>query len=255
MAKSVAVFAGRNGLDFWDVRLGVLRIPEVLGRLREAQRVLDETPDIAKVDLFCYVASGDEYFQRNIKLKSLAASIVQVALYDRFAKLGRRPHFMLGVSNSDPAMMVCAGARTFDSMVRESPALDTLRLATERPIEIVRAAAEAAPVLSGISLVEYEALEAQPLEGAPEGSGQIAWMPIASGFMDFKKIAAKLQEEHEATQFISIGPANTLLGCGQRPPTTGVSGLDLTVLDSIEMDPMLGWFWRDVRGQALALAQ
>lgn len=248
MAKSVAVFAGRNGLDFWDVRLGVLRIPEVMGRLREAQRILDSIESVPRLDLICYVASGDEHFQRNIKLKSLAAAIVQVALYERFAKLGRRPHFLLGASNSDPSMMVCAGLQTFESLVRDSAALDTLRPAAEKPVGL--RPGDDAPVLAGISLVEYQALEAQPTE-----SGGVHWSQVAAGFMDFKKIAAKLQEEFEVMHFINVGPANGLLGWGQKPPSSSVSGLDLVVLDSIEMDPMLGWFWRDVRGQTWAIAQ
>ena len=251
MAKSVAVFAGRNGLDFWDVRLAVLRIPEVLGRLRDAQRILDSIVDLPRLDLICYVGSGDDHFQRNIKMKSLASAIVQVALFDRYAKLGRRPQYLLGASNSDSAMMVCAGLQTFDSLVRESSALETLRPATERPAGL--RLVDDAPILSGISLVEYQALEAQP--DPHLGPAGIQWVQVASGFMDFTKIAAKLQEDYEVNQFVNIGPANGLLGRGQKPPSPAVSSLDLIVLDSIEMDPMLGWFWKDVRGQSWPLAK
>jgi hypothetical protein len=248
MAKSVAVFAGRNGLDFWDVRLGTLRIPEVVARVRQAQRILDEIADLPSLDLFCYIASGDDHFQRNIKLKSLAAAIVQVGLFDRFSRLGRRPNYLLGASNSDPAMMVCSGFLPFELLVRESQALQTLRPLSERPL--APGPGEEAPVLAGISLIEYQALEAQLVDG-----GGVEWTQVASGFMDFKKIAAKLQEDYEVTNFINIGPANGLLGCGQRPAPVAVSGLDLVVLDSIEMDPLLGWFWRDVRGQSWPIAQ
>jgi hypothetical protein len=84
MTKNAVVFSGRNGLDFNDLRMGALRIPEVSLRLREAQAILDQNG--IEIDLLNVITSDDEYFFRNIKLKSLMAAVVQVGLFDRYLK-------------------------------------------------------------------------------------------------------------------------------------------------------------------------
>ena len=113
------VFSGRNGLDFNELRTSVLRIPEVTIRIRQAQSILD-TLELPKVDLFNVISADDDHFFRNIKLKSLAAAVVQIGLFDRYVKTQRRPDFMIGNSNGDAAMMVCAGLLTFEDLVRNS---------------------------------------------------------------------------------------------------------------------------------------
>jgi hypothetical protein len=246
ISKAV-VFSGRNGLDFIDLRTSVLRIPEVTIRIRQAQSVLD-TLDLPKVDFFNVIASDDEHFFRNIKLKSLAAAVVQIGLFDRYVKNQRRPDFMIGNSNGDAAMLVCAGLMTFEDMVRGSQAVDTLKpqnvipLGSAAPIEMV---VQAAPLLAGLSLTEFRALEAVQTENG------LTYATCGEGAMDIKKIVDTLHGERSVERFVNIGPATAV-----RTSEYKAISEDIEALDSIELDPMLGWFWRSVRtSPAAAVAQ
>lgn len=249
MTKQALVFSGRNGLDFIELRSGVLRIPEITRRLREAQALLDTAAGAGgaeRVDLMSVLASDDEFFFRNIQLKSLLAAIVQVGLFDRFLKTQKtmltRPHYMVGNSNGDSAMLVCSGAQTFREMVENSQALATLR-----PSEtVVPMVVQAAPLLSGLSLTEYHALEAKIGE-----DGSLKYERLPSGSMELKKLVSSLYQEQGISRFINIGPASALRGSDYRMIGDG----EIETLDSIELDPLLGWFWRSVRPQAVALAQ
>jgi hypothetical protein len=244
MAKNAVVFSGRNGLDFMELRAGILRIPDVTIRIREAQAILDGM-DMPKMDLMGTIAGDDEHFFRNIKLKSLASAIVQVGLFDRYQKSQRKPEFLVGNSNGDSAMMVSAGLMSFRDMVERSQALDTLRpQSTEKVIALHPI--EATPLLSGLSLTEYQALRTQT-----DDTGAVHYAPVQAGTMELKKIVSALYQDHEVTRFVSIGPASALRGSDYR----ALGGGNIESLDSIELDPMLGWFWSNVRPQASALAQ
>ena len=238
------VFSGRNGLDFSELRTSVLRIPEVTMRIRQAQTILDtlETP---KVDFFNVICSDDEHFFRNIKLKSLAAAVVQIGLFDRYVKNQRRPDFMIGNSNGDSAMLVCSGLMTFEDMVRGSQAVDTLK-----PQNVISmASAEGlvlvpAPLLAGLSLTEFRALEA-----TQTGAG-LTYSVTGDGAMDIKKVVSALNSERGVERFVNIGPAAPIRGSDYKAISE-----DIESLDSIEVDPMLGWFWSSVRTSGIALAQ
>ncbi len=248
------VFSGRNGLDFSELRTSILRIPEVTMRIRQAQAVLD-TLELPKVDFFNVISSDDDTFFRNIKLKSLAAAVVQIGLYDRHVKNQRRPDFMVGNSNGDSAMLVCAGLMTFDEMVCNSQAVDSLKPQNVLSMLDVKQTNErspseglvlvAAPLLAGVSLTEFRALEAVQNE-----SGGLSYSPTCDGAMDIKKIVEALHMERGVERFISIGPASAV-----RTSDYKAISEDIEALDSIEMDPMLGWFWKSVRTAGLSIAQ
>lgn len=242
MAKSAVVFSGRNGLDFHELRSNVLRIPDVTLRIREAQARLDEM-DLPRVDLLNYVGSEDEVFFRNLNLKSLLAAIVQVGLYDRFLKSQKRPDYLVGNSNGDSALMVCAGKMSFKEMIETSPALGTLRPVDNKVLSI---GLEPAPLLSGISLTEYQAFAAQ--DSANE---KAEYEAVREGLMELKQIVSSLHRDYEVTRFVNVGPASAL-----RSSDYKTLGSDETeALDSIELDPMLSWFWRNMRLQDVVLAQ
>lgn len=252
MAKNALVFSGRNGLDFIELRQGVLRIPEVTLRIREAQKILD-TPVMGAdgpietdcVDLMNLISSDDDMFFRNIQLKSLASAIVQVGLFDRYMKTQKRPDYMVGNSNGDTAMMVCAGRMSFREMVETSAAAHSLRSGGKAAEKVVSLVLVAAPLLSGLSLTEYSALELKANE-----SGVVSYQPVQGTSMELRKIVASLHEEQGVDRFVNIGPASALRGSDYRMFGSG----DIEALDSIDLDPMLGWFWRQVRPQAAALA-
>jgi hypothetical protein len=244
MAVTAVVFSGRNGLDFSELRAGVLRIPEVMGRIREAQKILDALGAV-HVDLVNVISASDEYFFRNIKLKALAAAIVQVGLFDRLQKSQRRADYLIGISHGDSAMPVAAGQMTFEDLIKNSEALNTL---VETTLErTVASAAEPLPLLAGISLHQYRAVVRSGDIGA-------TYAPVREGTLDLKKLISTLNEEFGVTRFITVGPASQLRALDYNQ----LGNDDIESLDSIELDPMLGWFWKTLRAHnlgSLALAQ
>lgn len=239
--QKAVVFSGRNGLDFQELRTSVLRIPEVTVRIRQAQSILD-TLDLPKVDLFNVISSDDEHFFRNIKLKSLASAVVQIGLFDRLCKTQRRPEFMIGNSNGDSAMKVCSGLQSFEDMVVQSQAGDVPAISPTNLLPM--SGIFAAPLLAGLSLTEFRAVEATQTD-----TGLIYSM-LPESSMEIKKVAQALHQERGVNRFISIGPSSALRLADYQDLGTD----EVESLDSIELDPMLGWFWKSIRPQASALA-
>jgi hypothetical protein len=265
---SAVVFAGRNGLDFIEVRSAVVRIPEVSIRLREAQALIDSL-EIPHVDLWAHLASDDDVFFRNIKLKSLLAAVVQVGLFDRFQRTQRPAQFIVGASNGDSSLLVCAGLISFEEMVMQSQAVESLR---PKPSVVVPMLGlvnsmpgfddgiilpeSTTTTLAGMSLTEYRAVELRsarvPSEnvGSVEATSAYTIVETTDSIMDLKKLLQHLYNESGVTRFISVGPSS-----GMRWSDFAAMGAeDVEALDSIELDPMLSWFWASVR-PPMAVAQ
>jgi hypothetical protein len=236
MKKNAVVFSGRNALDLNELRMNVVRIPEVTIRIRQAQKILDTVEGAEPVDLLALVSSDDELFFKNIKLKSLLAAIVQVGLFDRFAKSQRRPDFLVGTSNGDSAMKVCAGLLSFEEMVRGGQ-----EEVKTNVVELMAAAP--APLLSGVSLNSFGALGLAPNEAG--------YQPVKADAMELKTVLSTLHADFGVDRFINIGPTSALKG-------TEIKALgsdEIETLDSIELDPMLAWFWRGLDVSANTLNQ
>ncbi len=278
--SSGAVFAGRNGLDFLELRLGTVRIPEVSLRIREAQRILDGQ-EVNRIDLLGAIVADDDSFFRNIKLKSLLSAIVQVGLYDRLLRSQRAPEVLLGAANGDAALMVCAGQMTFEQMVLQSPALQTLQprlvAVPGQATSDSSAATVSTPTGSGLLPVPGMQAPLAPLPALIAGDSQAAQAPQVGGelpsltglsltefrafmrnedgtfaelgqpTMDLKKLISEIVEHQSVLRYINIGPAQTIqpLEYSQIADATGAD--EVTVIDSIDLDPMLNWFWKQMR--------
>ncbi|CAN5696841.1 hypothetical protein BH10BDE1_BH10BDE1_01760 [soil metagenome] len=258
------VFAGRNGLDFLELRLGAVRIPEVSLRIRDAQKILDAL-DVERVDLLGSTITEDESFFRNIKIKSLLAAIVQVGLYERLLKSQRAPEILIGNSNGDSPLLVCAGQMTFEDMVKNSAALQTLQPLPPReaadgalaPTSLLAAAPlgllpgiqaplttlsqqamPTLPSLSGLSLTEFRAFLRND-----DGSMSEVGQPV----MDLKKLLTEVVEHQTISRFINVGPGAAINSNDYEAIGEAAGADEVTVIDSIDLDPMLNWFWKQMR--------
>jgi hypothetical protein len=278
-APIAAVMSGRNGLDFAELRAAVLRIPEVSLRVREAQGIIDEmcqgleSPPVTvredgstvvsflptpRIDLFLAISGDDASFFRNSTLKSLCCAVVQVGLFDRLIKTQKVPMYLAGPANTDSALSVISGRQSFREMVETSQALASLRrndpsrtaavlpggaaVAAALPIPLLPGA-DAAPLLAGVSLCEFVGVQIQ--------SDPLDTTVVVDGVMDLKAVIQGFAREG-VTQFINIGPMAALRGSEFR---AAAESDEIEIIDSIEMDPMLSWFWSGMRPQALALTQ
>lgn len=241
MAVSALVFSGKNSLDSFELRMGVVRIPEVLGRVREAQRILD-SQDLAKTDLLNIICSGDEVFKRDARMRSLLVAIVQVGLYDRFLKTQRHPDYFVGLAKADSAVRVASGVQSFQDLILNSSAIEALKGTEQRILSLVT---ELTLTWQESDTEEFCVLGAAK-EAPVEENGQHLSL-ARDGFSDLRQTVLALSEERGVTRFIHIGPAGGLKSFDYNQ----LGNDEIEALDSIELDPMLGWFWRTYRGVQL----
>src|SRR5689334_8546498 len=71
------IFSTVNALEFNEVRQDVIRIPEVIGRVREAQDIWDARAPMS-LDLVNFIGSDDRTFLSNLRLKNLATAVIQM---------------------------------------------------------------------------------------------------------------------------------------------------------------------------------
>lgn len=230
------VFSSVNALEFLEVRRNVVRIPEVIRRIREAQAIWDEVSP-QNLDLLNFVGSDDSVFLGHLRLKNLTTAVIQLGLFERFLNQngGEGPRFALGLVNGDSALKVATRQQTFDELIRQSPALSAPRAALALQIGGL-------PVLSGISLAEFGLCEM-----CEEGAN-----PLVEGEMDLRRTMSVLAEKKEIEKVIVIGP-----GAGHvQAMLKELRKASVEVVDSIELDPVLAWFWpkKDERVNQMALS-
>ena len=225
MGKQAVVFGGTSSLDNIQIRMNVMRIPEVSMRLREAQTAIDA---IFKqgLHLQSYLSSDDSVFLRNQNLKTLCTAIVQIGLFDRLKKSGFEAQLFVGLKSADSAIRVITGKSTLAKLIAESPALQPPSQATLALIP--------APVLSSLGLAEIEVVA---------DGGQV----LSSDVSDAKFKLHQLVNYQGVDRLMNIGPIPLLSLAEQEALKAGV-----VVEESIESDPMLNWFWANA-SQAAAV--
>ena len=229
--SDAVVFNGLNSLDFQAVRANVVRIPEVAARLSEAQKLWDKfSPE--EFGFYNFLCSDDDSFLKNIHFKSLAAAIVQVGLYDRYTKPFRRPEYLIGCSNCDSALHVAVGQKSFADLILDSSALNLQK--NEGNVRTLTAVSEQ-PVLSGISLTEYQVYQFD------HEASRYQAMDLKD--MDINKLVRALIDNHSVHKFINIGPGNLLLMDLQKELALS----EVQMMESVDIDPMLSWFWSSVK--------
>lgn len=234
--RDALVFSGASHLDFQDIRTNVVRIPEVISRIREAQAIWDtvaETP----LDLANFLGSEDSVFLGHIRLKSFATAVVQVGLLDRYLKTHKMPEFVVGVINSESPMKVAIGQQSFFDLVSESPSTGFENGVTRLPV----VGSLELPVLSGVQIAEYAVFQR-------EAQGEYQRIPLES--REIEKMILDLVEKHEVRKLIMVGPGSSV--CGRK--ISDRTAREVQVLESIDLDPMLSWFWSYLKGSRLSVA-
>jgi hypothetical protein len=224
--KDAVLFNGPNSLDRQDLREKVIRIPEVIRGLRRAQEIWDAS-EYPAFDLANFLASEDKIFLGNIRLKTLAAAVVQIGLYERYVKNFRAPEFLIGNTNGDSALKVVAGLMSFDDMLATANSFRMLRSSPQIPFTD-------APLLAGVSLTEYGLARSQA-----EGGYEV----VEDHQMDVEKLIFNLAEKRQVRKIVNIGPGGQLM----QPSLERLSLSEVQVIESIDMDPLLNWFWNDPR--------
>ncbi|NJM10153.1 MAG: hypothetical protein HC883_04560 [Bdellovibrionaceae bacterium] len=232
--RDALVFNGASNLDFQDIRTNVIRIPEVVMRIREAQSIWDKISQMP-LDLANFIGSEDGVFLSHIKLKSFATAVVQVGLLDRYLKSHKMPEFVVGAINGDSPMKVAMGHMSFFGLVSESLAVNTAKPRT--PV----ANALDLPILAGVQLVEY-AVFCRNAEGE--------YLRQNSEVREVERMIVELVDQHDVNRLVMVGPGSSVSG----KKILDLTSRDVQVLESIDLDPMLSWFWSNLKENRLAIA-
>ncbi len=241
IVRDALVFGGANALDFSDVRLGVIRIPEVSLRIEEAQEIWDENCG-SGFSFHHFLGSDDQIFFKNLSLKTLSLSVVQLGLFDRFKRIFHRPQVLIGNVKNDSALMVAAGLMTFQELITSSRACHMVR-----PLSHLQPVGDL--VLNGPILPQFQAFERMTVSvqtangsAAAVAPAEVARMTaIGEPNMSLKKILESVIDERRIERIIHVGP-----GLIDRSLVSEFEARDLQIVESIDIDPMLSWFWRDL---------
>lgn len=225
MNKAI-IFSGLHSLDFSDIRHNVIRIPEVINKIKQANHAINSLGEEAcfTEDLFTTLASDNATYSKNIKLKSVLNCIVQLGLYDRYtSKLGK-PNFLLGDINGDSPLNIVLEKTSFQSLFQKD---------TVEQNSVVQITNE--PLLSGVKMNLHQLFKLSEDNFIEAGEAK----------NELGLLVKELIEDHQVKQIIDIGP-----GSGwAKAKTFDHSLYDVQILESIDMDPMLSWFWPYVKNQ------
>jgi hypothetical protein len=233
--RDALVFNGASNLDFQDIRTNVIRIPEVIQRIREAQKIWDAHAKTS-LDLANFIASEDSVFLGHIKLKAFATAIVQTGLLDRYLKTNKLPEYVLGAVNGDSPLLVAIGKKTFLEMVTESSALTGV---AGRTVSTLSGGFEL-PVLAGVQLAEYGIFR-------KNDKGEYQRQLCDSREVD--KMLLELVDQYDVQKLAMIGPGNSIF-----KKVLEFTSRDVQIIESIDSYPMLSWFWSNMRENRLAVA-
>ena len=131
--------------------------------------------------------------------------------------------------------MVAAGVITFSELIMKSQAFCLLR--SMAPLHDVKEL-----VLNGRSLPLYQGYEVLDPSG---------FNALGSSDMSLQNVLQSLIDKQQVKKIVHVGP-------GFLNKAAGIDELltrDVQIVESIDVDPMLGWFWSELRKHDLALAQ
>jgi|FLYM01.1.fsa_nt_gi hypothetical protein len=203
---SALVFDIQGGEHFQEVRAALIRIPEVIQKIRHVQEILDQK-GIA-LDLSNFIASDDGSFLHHYRRKEFAGIILQLGLFDRYLRFFNAPDAVVGVANSISALRVVSGQITLEQLVDEA-------FRKPKPVTEIQEL-PGLPILTGIQIPKYQAVKINSEDGSVVTGGA----PVA----DLTAVLESIEDQ----EIFEIG-----LGHPGRRGT-------------IELDKQLSWVWDQV---------
>lgn len=229
--RTSILFSAHTNIDFQETREGVLRIPEVQAKIREAQRILDKLMGKPE-DLAVHICCEDEQFWAKNKLRKIATGVVQLALLERWQKRNPQIEAVVGINSKESPLQVVTGEKSLADYIADNLSDEVVEESYTMEGELI--------LCSGVKKANYiyfiKDHEANYIEGETS--------------IDPEELVLTLYEEHGVGRFINVGPGENLI----HSTDEGLIGYDLRVEDVISTDPMLLWFIQESKASPLALA-
>jgi len=226
--KSCLVFSDQSSLDFTDVRMGIIRVPEVLVKLKELQENWDVLFKSSIFSAINYTTSEDKIFHQNKDLKGLVKSVIQAGLYERHLKANTKHSFLVGPKNKVSALKIAIGEMTVRDLV-----FSYFEKEQEKQAPTSKLAGESLTTFMAYKWSE-ENLKYEEIE--TKESSEMA-------------ILSELVNEDSVKRFVNVGPGNETMHQWYKD----MSQRDIQYAESIDTDPMLNWFWNSIKEVELSL--
>lgn len=222
--KSAVLFANTGVLDFLELRTSIVRIPEVIAKLKDAQTFLDRAIKDAP-DLIQFITSDDQVFWSRKRIRQIAVGIVQLGLYDRYVKrYGEAAHLLASDKEENPVQVLSGKMRLGEYVIN-------LAMREDDKKDKVVNMEDQALLSKGISMPDFQLFQ-RDQEGyfvlVEEGKKQA-----------LNDLLMKLRDEKNTKQFVNIGPGQSISGSALNE----LVDKELNIMESIDLDPMLSWFW------------
>ncbi len=232
------LFGKLNALDRPEVRRSLLRIPEVIFYINKAQKTLEEM-NIEKIELISLMISPDS-LERDVR--NLLVSAVQLGLFSRYVRSHGQPDFFSCPSYGEAPVSVCLGRSTFENLVLDSR-LFRKQNQIQFPTQI-----SSSDILNFdpflFSQSNFEKYGVYHLNGY--GSKKLVFESQSAD-----KIVEKLVKKYGVKEFVNISPDDLMLD----PGSAHIDRVAVQVSNSIDLDPMLGWFWGSLAELKIASAE
>ncbi|MFK8139097.1 MAG: hypothetical protein AB8E15_12110 [Bdellovibrionales bacterium] len=235
--KVAAIFSTAGVLDFEELRSSIVRIPEVLSHLKEAQKYIDRSVKEAP-DLVQFLTSEDSIFWRNNKYRQICVAVVQLALYKRYLKYHPNADFILSINKPDNPIKTLTGEMRMGEFVINM----ALKEEEEAELDNIAFLDGDMPQLSkGISMPDYQVFRKNE-----EGN----FILEDNEKRSLMEILEELRDEESVKRFVNLGPGKSVSGTAMQDLQTK----ELNILESIDIDPMLSWFWSSVSPSSYQIA-
>ena len=234
MSKAI-LFGGASSIDNELVRRSVIRIPEVSLRLRQAQEILDECLRARgeSIDILNILSADDESFKNHLDYRGLLAFVIQVGLYDRYLRLAEESRFFISESNGQMAAEVCARSKTLAEVIE-----GLLQKEMDQPRN-----ENAVPQLTkGVTNKGYAFYEMNEEDDTFQSTNLEIY--------DLGEALEIVNERYGIEELVIIGPGDTIT----EPISQHMVRDRMRMSESIELDPLLSWFWSDIRRAQVAIA-
>ncbi len=229
------LFSGIAMLDRQDVRQSLVRIPEVIQKIRQAQVVVDQITNYG-YELHNCMLDDDKFLVAHPKIRRVLVNTVQIALYERHVKSYHKPQFFVGSLCNASAIEYCLGLCFFEELIRSVWYQNLDQVETEADLF------ESQSKYQDIQKVHrlynqknnYYVYEFQKDEMLTVDSKKI------DEAESYENLISKLIQEYGVKQIVNLAPTDVLLN----PKTNPFSLEDIQVFNTLEIDPMLSWFYQ-----------
>lgn len=222
---------------FPSIRQNLIRIPEVLLRLKEAEVLLNQLIDQEPVDLikimqskWALTADAKTNLSKHLQLEQItqtpellifqkklhliASYASQIAIFDRYIKFNAHPDFVMYNSHSDKAALVSLKKYPIKKIIKD---ILQGRIKKQKNKDL------SSYVIFSRKNRKYRQQE-------------------KIHFSDFKFDFEAFVLKEKLKAFVHLGPGQSM-----RVTFSKLSSAQFTELESISTDPLLNWFWTDIR--------